>query len=122
MIGETAAAAVTEFRADLPNVTSADLAAAQGSRLLPMEIGLDRHLFLDRRLVIAAGSREIRRALKRNDFRLIAGLFDHDLFRPAFARRSTRRSENCIKRLRACGKPAFTFRDHALRKPDASAP
>ena len=31
MIGETAAAAVTEFRADLPNVTSADLAAAQGA-------------------------------------------------------------------------------------------
>ena len=31
MIGETAAAAVTESRTDLPNVTSADFAAAQGA-------------------------------------------------------------------------------------------
>jgi hypothetical protein len=36
-----------------------------------MEIGLDRRLFLDRRLVIAAGDAKAG-ALKRNNFRLIA--------------------------------------------------
>ena len=43
-------------------------------------------------------------------------LFEHDLFRPAFARRSFSPHAEVLPWLRACGKPASTFRDHALIK------
>jgi Ala-tRNA(Pro) deacylase len=41
-------------------------------------------------------------------------LFEHDLFRPAFARRSIERNDKPVPGLRAGGKPVSTFRDHAL--------
>src|SRR5215472_8944961 len=48
-------------------------------------------------------------------------LVEHDLFRPAFARRSIKQKRAAVPRLRAGGKPASTpafagagFRDHAL--------
>jgi hypothetical protein len=42
-------------------------------------------------------------------------LLEHDLFRPAFARRSIERADKELDRLRAGGKPVSTFRDHALK-------
>src|SRR5262245_29216399 len=42
-------------------------------------------------------------------------LLEHDLFRPAFARRSIEPQGRLRQRLRAGGKPVPTFRDHALR-------
>jgi heme-degrading monooxygenase HmoA len=42
--------------------------------------------------------------------------FKHDLFRPAFARRSIERNDKPVPGLRAGGKPASTFRDHALEE------
>src|SRR5712671_3908953 len=42
-------------------------------------------------------------------------LVEHDLFRPAFARRSTKPLIALSPRLRAGGKRVSTFRDHALR-------
>jgi Ala-tRNA(Pro) deacylase len=41
-------------------------------------------------------------------------LFEHDLFRPAFARRSIERNDKPVPGLRAGGKPVSTFRDYAL--------
>jgi hypothetical protein len=39
---------------------------------------------------------------------------EHDLFRPAFARRSIKPNDEPRQGLRAGGKPVLTFRDHAL--------
>jgi hypothetical protein len=44
-------------------------------------------------------------------------LFDHDFFRPAFARRSIKRDDKGAARLRAGGKPVSTFRHRALANP-----
>ena len=49
------------------------------------------------------------------DRRQFTFLLAHDLFRPAFARRSIERADNEFSGLRAGGKPVPTFRDHALR-------
>src|SRR5438477_12622295 len=40
-------------------------------------------------------------------------LLAHDLFRPAFARRSIEPNDKPLPGLRAGGKPVSTFRDHA---------
>jgi hypothetical protein len=42
---------------------------------------------------------------------------EHDLFRPAFARRSFKPHDDPCQGLRAGGKPVSTFRDHALKAP-----
>jgi hypothetical protein len=47
---------------------------------------------------------------RRNRFSL---LIEHDLFRPAFARRSVKPNDERCKGLRAGGKPVPAFRDHA---------
>src|SRR5947208_16531099 len=44
----------------------------------------------------------------------LAFLFEHDLFRPAFARRSIEQNDKPMSGLRAGGKPVPAFRDHAL--------
>src|SRR5437588_11071103 len=47
-------------------------------------------------------------------------LFEHDLFRPAFGRRSIERNDKPVPGLRAGGKPVATFRDHALARQNCS--
>src|ERR1700730_11567425 len=47
---------------------------------------------------------------------------EHDLFRPAFARRSVKPNDEQYQGLRAGGKPVPTFRDHALEPPHVVCP
>ena len=49
-----------------------------------------------------------------SDFALV--LFEPDLVRPAFARRSVNSNDKSLAGLRAGGKPVCTFRDHALNR------